>query len=352
MNDDVRQWLLSQSRRPHHFTMETCEVDLSAVMGEKRDTRLAMVLPLFSWDNRPVRVESWAYAQLEGYMRVLPWHVLSLYRNSDFAESDFTVYVAASESVLPFFEPFLIACNFPHDRVLRFAQGNLPFPWAYKAMALFHRVLNDYDGVLHSDASNFAAPGPSGERLELFNHISDNWDTQSQDFLILDSLPAPVRWNTFHGAFQMLGKMGVEAETVWENLARVSHIPAYRLQADWHRMWADGSHPEVRGPLYGISKGLRTDAAFRQHLINLMSVIPFEDGAVAFYLYEQGFTADDVFSLAGRVMAPNVSETCILAGAKWTQPDYLYGYQTLDAEGQALWDSLYRALREGDWQCG
>ena len=115
---------------------------------------------------------------------------------------------------------------------------------------------------------------------------------------------------------------------------------------DWAQMTADRRFIDVRGPFYGIGRGLRTDDRFRQYIVRLMSLIPFHDGALSFYCYQQGFEGADVCSVAGRMQAPDTQATNILAGVPHTKPDYLYGYYPLDTQGFQVWQDLIQDLEE------
>ena len=351
---NIDEWRITVAKRPWHLELPVPDVDLTAVMGRKHaSARFAMTLPIFSWEQH-MREDKWGFAQFLGYLRVLPYHILSLYKNSDFADADINLYVAVSEPLWPHAQSYLKALNFPADRVLRFPEGDesqFPFCWSYKCIAMFQPHLDSYDGVIHSDVSNFVAPGPDGERLELFEYIVDGWDTHFEDFLVLDNLPAPEHaWCTFNRAMALcIKRLGITAKKMWTELSKVTQIPPAEMSAAWQKMWEDGTYPDVRGPIYGIAQGLRTNVRFRSEILTLMSLIPFDDGALAFYLWWNGLEQDDVFTLDGRVMHPHQPAQNILAGAPWVKPDYLYAYyqahQELPPFKRELWDALCEGVR-------
>ena len=342
---------LAVARRPHQNLMPFLRADMSEVLGPRRQTRFALVIPIFGWETRPLEHHVYGHAQVDGFRRAFPWHVLSLIQNSDFAESDFTVHVAFSEIVAEAMDEPLSRCNFPENRVIRFAQEQHPYAWAQKIVALTHPELAHYDGVIHSDCSNFVCRSPEGKRLEVFKYIADGWDTENQDFLILDDYPPPEHaWRTFYGAVKHMQRMGLAPALIWNKISAACGIPADKLWEDWERKWRDHDFIDVRGPLYGIAKGLRNDERWRAYILHLMRVIPYEDGAISLYCYEQGFGADDVFSVGPRMMLPNVKETNPLAGAPHTKADYLYGYNKQSDDEQAhiakVWMGLWMSLKE------
>lgn len=342
---------LVHARRPHQNLMPFLRADMSEVLGPRRQTRLALVIPVFSWETRQLEEHVYGHAQVDGFRRAFPWHVLSLIQNSDFAESDFTVHVAFSDVVAEAMDEPLARCNFPENRVIRFPQEQHRWAWTHKITVLTHPELAHYDGVIHSDCSNFVCRGPNGERLEVFQYIAENWNTDEQDFCILDNYPPPEHaWSTFYGAIKIMARMGLRDDLIWRQISEGCGIAADKLYADWRRKWNDHDFIDVRGPFYGVAKGLRTDERWRAYIMRLMDIIPFEDGALSLYCYEQGFGADDVFSVGPRMMLPNVEETNILAGAPHTAADYLYGYSQQQDDEQAriakVWMRLWMDLKE------
>ena len=201
---------LALARRPHHNTMPLCQVDLTAELDLK-PTRFALVIPVFAWKCQPLEADAWGHAQVDGYRRALPWHVLSLLRNSDFADADITLYIALSDVVAAACREPLELCHVPMERILFFEQPDLPYAWTNKIIAMCHPELDGYAGVIHSDASNFVCRGPGGERLQVFRWICDNWDTDTQDFLVLDAYPAPAdAWGTFQRALTAMLRMSLQ----------------------------------------------------------------------------------------------------------------------------------------------
>ena len=339
-----KAWRLEQARRRYQNTMDICDVDLGAVMGPLHRTPHAMIIPVFAFEPGPLT--QWSLAQVEGYQRIIPWHILSLYKYSDFAEADISLFIALSDSVYPHFEETLAACNFPAERVLRFNQHPKIRAWINKLIPMFLPRMEDYDGIIHTDASNLMFPSKNGNTLHIWQQLAEKWNVATQEFVLVQP---PLTHRPGCGSSLLAGikrceaELGITPDETWKQLSRLSlhRQSAKKLQTDWERMVANDKYYEFFGPVFGIAKKTRNNPAFRAHITDLCSILEVDEGAFSFYFYERQLKTEKTYQLPILGGLESYKRTVELA-----HPCYLWAPPIrLDEEDKQIWEHYYRSLR-------
>ena len=345
-----KTWRLEQARRRYQNTMDICDVDLAAVLGPLDATPYAMIIPAFAFEPGPLT--QWSLAQVEGYRRIIPWNILSLYKYSDFAEADISLFIALSDSVYPHFEETLSACNFPAERILKFQQHPTIRAWHNKLIPMFDlangispALQGEYPlGILHADASALVMPSKQGEKLQTWKKLAEEWNVTTQEFVL--HLPplmnrASCGSTLLAGIKRMNTELGKTTDSIWAGLSRISGIPVKTIKQDWEEMWKKDRYYDMLGMTFGISRKRLIDKEFRQHITELCALLEVDEGAFGFYFYERQLTAEQVYTheIIGGLERYRDIYTL-------SNPCYMWGIPgTLDWEDKQIWEHYYRSLR-------